>query len=133
MADQKPYFNESSQSERAETLRNDNSTYFEQARSTVGSEMGGRFQILARGQQHVVGTAPIAYPAQPPGSPWGNSYILPDEPALGVDLEAVPDMESVDGLPRQPSSTQKSAYTPNPTGGAPEVAVLPQTSFKRRF
>jgi hypothetical protein len=114
MTTDRPFHSDASMGEKAEGLRNDQaqySTYHQQAASTVGQELGGRFSHLARGQQQIVGTAPIAYPAQPPGSPWGNSYILPDEPPTGVDLNWVGDMTTVDGAP--PSSAPIGVCPPN--------------------
>jgi hypothetical protein len=127
------YNNPATMREKAEALRNDkeqHSTYHSQAVATQGQELGGRFSHLVRGQQHVVGTAPIAYPAQPPGSPWGNSYILPDEPALGVDLEAVPDMLTVDGSPRAEPLPPEELPKPE-TKYVPEQ--LTAEGFRRKF
>jgi len=117
----RPYHNESSQSERRDVLRNErtqHSTYFEQAAATVGAELGGRFAALARGQQTVVGTAPSPYPRQH-GTPWSE----PDpnqEPPLGVDINA---MEPVGGPPEVAPALPKTVV----------IEVLTAEGFRRKF
>jgi hypothetical protein len=96
-----PYNNPATMQEKREALRND--TYLARAQNEIGQELGGRFQHLARGQQHVVGTAPDPWPQMPANNPWSTN-VVPNEEPLGVDVSAVPDMTTVDGAPRSSSA-----------------------------
>ena len=117
------FHNTATMKEKLEILRNDtaqHSTYFQQARDTQGQELGGRFAHLARGQQQVVGSAPTSQYPQQQGY-WAHADSNVEMP-LGVSVEDVPDMVSVDGLSREPSSTPIRAYPPNAS----------ERGFKRR-
>jgi hypothetical protein len=131
-----PFSNEASRDERAEVLRNDKAqhqpmpvrgqTYLSKAQQELGSELGGRYAHLGR-EMTVVGARPLEldtsqdghaalalekqrgrlpiYPAQP-NNPWaadaGNVT-----PPLGISVNDVLDMETIDGKPRAKLETGK--------------------------
>jgi hypothetical protein len=101
-----PFHNDTSQAERRAVLQQDRAgTYFEHARSNA--ELGGRFSPMAK-ETVVTGSAPFVHlSGQPATSPWGSSARLPDEPALGVDINAVGDVTTLDGKPRAKPETGK--------------------------
>jgi hypothetical protein len=99
MSDQ-PYRNDTDMKTKREMLTQDRdaNTYFTQAQNNLGAELGGRFAHLARGQQEVVGQTPtMQYPRQP--NYWANADSNVEMP-LGVSVEDVPDMTTVDGVPK---------------------------------
>ena len=108
-------------------------TYFERQKAEAGRELG-RWSHLA--DQVVTGSGVPVYPRQS-GTPWSDSYILPDEPPNGVDLEAVPDMETVDGLPRQlegspqPSESLEALPSSEPPieRGDPSLSSAPKRAY----
>jgi hypothetical protein len=123
MTDQ-PYHNESSQSERREALSNDqaqHSTYFEQAKGSLGQELG-RFASLSKGQQ-VVGATPSVWPRIPSG-PWSKPDPTGIEPPTGYLIDAMPAPEGFNppetgdypapaaDVEREFLFEQKSAYAP---------------------
>src|SRR5262245_60116935 len=55
-------------------------TYHSVAQGELDDLIGGRFGIFGR-KTKVVGVGPVAYPAQPAGSPWAKNE-LPDEPLI---------------------------------------------------
>jgi hypothetical protein len=122
-----PYNNSATVKEKREALRND--TYLARAQNELGAELGGRFQHLARGQQHVVGTAPNPWPQMPANNPW-SSNVVPNEEPLGVDVSAVPDMTTVDGAPRSSSAVERSAAPPKTET---ETVMDRIVGFKRRI
>jgi hypothetical protein len=100
------YFNDTSQEERAATLKNDTTqgggisgdTYLSRAARSIGAELGGRFAHLGS-DQTVVGTGDPQHrmhSMQPADGYWGANSRLPDEPPLGFSIEAVPDTSKVD-------------------------------------
>jgi hypothetical protein len=95
------YDNPATMKEKRETLAQDRTatTYLDQARSSVGAEMGGRFSHLSKDQQ-IVGDRNIHLPGQRPEGHWGGGFREGDEMPLGVDVNALPDMTTVDGSPR---------------------------------
>jgi len=62
-------------------------TYHGHAQSTIDDERGGRYATQGS-KQTVIGSSPIAYPAQPENSPWHRDPV-PDEPPLGYDINAL--------------------------------------------
>jgi hypothetical protein len=50
---------------------------------------------LALQAQRLAHRGPPQYPMQPPGSPWHRDPV-PDEPPLGENIDAVPDVSKVD-------------------------------------
>jgi hypothetical protein len=81
---------EISQRERREVLRNDRkvreaATYHSIAMAGVDDERGGRY-ATSGSKQTVIGASPIAYPAQPAGSPWAKEPIG-TEPPLGYSVD----------------------------------------------
>jgi hypothetical protein len=120
------YRNEADMKTKREMLSQDRkaNTYFEQASATMGQELGGRFQHLARGQQQVVGSTPNAYPRIPSG-PWSEPCPTGIEPPLGYSLSAAPDL----GEPSLAQSCVPTRHDPAPT---PQIEREPKT-FRRRF
>jgi hypothetical protein len=123
----KPYHNDADMKTKREMLTQDRaaSTYFEQATGNVGAELGGRFQHLSRGQQHIVGQSPNAYPALPANNPW-SSNVVPDEEPLGYSVN---DMPPVGGPPE--TGHYPSAADIEPPSDAPSRA--PTRHFYRRI
>jgi hypothetical protein len=76
------------------------STYHSFAQSDLTDDRGGRFATLDK--PAVTGSSPIAYPNQPPGSPW-HSDPCPPEPPLGYSVEEQEPVGEV--FERQPPST----------------------------
>jgi hypothetical protein len=91
-------------------------TYHGVAASSVDDEKGGRY-AASGSKQAIVGNSSIAYPAQPPGSPW-RCDECPPEPPLGYSVDA---MEAV-GEPHEVEASR------------PGTDARPVTkSFRRRF
>ena len=104
-----PYFNETPEAERRQIVKGDarklqepgdrGSTYMSQSIARIGEELGGRFRHLAK-EQIVTGSVPFVHvPGQPATSHWGDGTRLPDELPLGVDINAVGDVTTLDGKP----------------------------------
>jgi hypothetical protein len=83
------------QAEKRETLENDKvreaakdearaSTYFAQARATLGQEVGGRYAAMAR--PVITGAGAYVVPKLPESSPWSHDPCAP-EPPLGYSVE----------------------------------------------
>ena len=93
-----PYHNETSMDERREALKNDttkgggpsNDTYLSRAARSLGAELGGRFAHLGKEQSVVGQRGPHVWPRQPTGSPWRGDEV-PDEPPLGINVNALPE------------------------------------------
>jgi hypothetical protein len=93
------FHSEATMEEKRETLANDrpgggisNDTFFSRAARTLGSELGGRFSHEPEARPRIVGKGPLPYPQQPTGSPWAGADPTGDEPPLGIDVNAVPDV-----------------------------------------
>ena len=84
------------------------STYMSQSIARIGEELGGRFRHLAK-EQIVTGSVPFVHvPGQPATSHWGDDGTrLPTEPPLGIDVNAVGDVTTLDGKPRAKLETGK--------------------------
>jgi len=83
------------------------STYMSQSIARIGEELGGRFRHLAK-EQIVTGSVPFVHvPGQPATSHWGDGTRLPDEPPLGIDVNAVGDVTTLDGKLRAKPDTSK--------------------------
>src|SRR6516164_7919230 len=86
------------QAERRRVLLND-ARVREQARngdtgtylSHTHSELGGRFALTEH--QTITGVVSPAPPPLPANSPWHGSDPVPDEPPLGYDINAMPELE----------------------------------------
>jgi hypothetical protein len=82
---------EFSQSFKRQILREDRdrlSTFLDHANSSVDDEKGGRF-AAASPTRTVVGTGPISYPRLPADNPSNQAMLVPDEPPLGIDINAM--------------------------------------------
>jgi hypothetical protein len=125
---------EISQAEKRRILAEDRRarTYFSQAQASANDDAGGRFAATAN-KPKVIGASPIAYPAQPEGSPW-HSDPLPPEPPLGFSVEDQPTTGEPFEIARsmQASSTAASVDGETPTSsiGGGNVGVKP---FRRRI
>jgi hypothetical protein len=92
-----------SQAERRKILQEDRerlSTLLDHARSSVDDTHGGRF-AAASPNRTVVGTSPISYPRLPADNPSNQAMLVPDEPPLGIDINA---MEPVGEVHEQKAS-----------------------------
>ena len=93
-------------------LENDRkATYHSIAQSAVDDDRGGRF-AFSDSKATVTGSSPIAYPQQPPTSPW-HSDPCPPEPPLGYSIE---DQEPVGEVFEQQAAAEASAK-PTAHGG----------------
>jgi hypothetical protein len=92
----------------------DTSTYHQRAQWEADQEHGGRFKEL--GEARVTGVP--EYPAQPPTSPWAGPDLVPPEPPLGFDVNA---LEPV-GTPIEVA--QSLAGQMAPTTDAPSIVVV---------
>ena len=77
--------NDSDQAERRRVQRD---TYLARAQAEL-DEAGGRFK---RQTPRLVGAGPPQYPRLPSSSPWASPDPSGDEPPLGIDVKAVPDL-----------------------------------------
>jgi len=132
----RPYENSATQDERLAVLKNDRApgppipargqTYLSKAQQELGSELGGRYAHLGR-ETTVVGARPLEldtsqdghsalalekqrgrlpiYPAQP-NNPWAAD-VGNVTPPLGISVNDVLDMETIDGKPRAKPETGK--------------------------
>ena len=90
-----------SQKEKREVLRNDHqvaqdrrvSTYRDAAQASVDDLFGGRFATI--GKPTVTGTGSISYPRLPKDAPSNQATMVPDEPPLGVSVDAIEPVGSV--------------------------------------
>jgi len=118
---ERPYENEASQRERKAVLKND--TYLARAQATVGEELGGRFQKLAK--TTVTGVPTV--PKQPATSPWAE----PDpnvEPAFGVDINYVEPI----GTRAEQASIAGTPPTVPELPSAVDPGGVPAPSLRRR-
>ena len=80
---------EISQAERRRVLANDRkvSTYHDAAQASIDEDRGGRFKVLT--PTEVVGRSSVSYPRLPSTSPSNQAAMVPDEPPLGISVDAV--------------------------------------------
>jgi hypothetical protein len=79
------------QREKRQVMENDRqvrvaATYHSVAQAALDDERGGRYAAGSGSKASVVGTSPISYPTQPPGSPWAKDEC-PPEPPLGFSVD----------------------------------------------
>jgi hypothetical protein len=79
---------------RNETMENDRkvreqaSTFFQHAQSSIDDELGGRF--AKTNSTAVTGSTPLpSFPPLPPSSPWAGPDPVPIEPPLGYNVDAL--------------------------------------------
>jgi hypothetical protein len=85
----------------------------EQTVNDIATEQGGRW----RGNRDVsvTGATPVWVPPTISGSgPWAVPDGAPTEPPTGYEIDSLPDMTTVDGLPPQPPEqpTDDDTFTP---------------------
>src|SRR5262245_45939105 len=96
-------------------------TYHSVAQGELDDLIGGRFGASGR-KTKVVGAGPVAYPAQPVGSPWAKNE-LPDEPLIDGRGEGIVLGYEID---------RPDAVTPiQPVGAVGEVGVRPGKFVRR--
>ena len=102
------------------------STFHSIALAGIDDERGGRY--AAEGSKRtVIGSSPVAYPAQPATSPWHHDPCSP-EPPLGYSVD---EQDPVGEKFEQAASSAQGADTPPSTeitGGG-----VGRAKFKRRF
>ena len=113
------------QAERRRVLLND-ARVREQARngdtgtylSHTHSELGGRFALTEH--QTITGVVSPAPPPLPANSPWHGSDPVPDEPPLGYDINAMPELETSTGVSpvSPPVATDDPASAPSGGSGS---------------
>jgi hypothetical protein len=131
-----PYHSDATQGERKSALANDRAqgqpipargqTYLSKAQQELGSELGGRFAHLGR-ETTVVGARPLELDTSQDGhsalaleKQRGRLPIYPQQPnnvwaadagnvtpPLGISVNDVLDMETIDGKPRAKAETGK--------------------------
>jgi hypothetical protein len=103
---------------------NDTTTYHQRQLNDI-SEAGGRYSHLSR--PTVTGATPI--PQLPQGAEWCSSAAgVPDEPPLGYDISAAPDL----GEPELQGSVVISPDEGDPGADSLHAATLPGSSTIRR-
>jgi hypothetical protein len=92
------------------------STFHQHALSQADEISGGRFR--ATGVPSVTGSTPV--PQYPQASTPFQRDPVPDEPALGYPIDAMPELESPTGAPlaTSPVATDDPANAPSGDGGA---------------
>jgi len=98
-------------------------TYHGHAQSSVDDERGGRF-AFSGSSATVTGASPIAYPAQPAGSPWASDPIG-SEPPLGYSVET---QETV-GEPHEVRAL--SSVRQDGGDGATDTGVVRRNGWRR--
>lgn len=64
------------------------SSYRAHAQANADFDLGGRFALVQK-PANVIGSGPVSYPTLPQDAPSNQLAMMPDEPPLGIDINAM--------------------------------------------